>query len=249
MIRFFRKTRIKLLIENKLAKYFIYAIGEVLIVIAGILIAIQINNWNQQRLAEIKINRLLLEIQNKLEDEIEYAREGIEYYNYKDTLLRRVKEGKVKREEFNTEISWSSPQYALSGYANGYSLNKNAYNNIVQISDQIPAKYDSLFMNLTLLYIDINDDVKERESKLLEKYYKYETFTIENHEFRSEAWQKKPLDDKVIDYYLHDPIYMNWVYEIHDDFMKHQKSLKEFVKHATEIRNQILELELDKEKK
>ena len=47
----------KLLTENKFTRYFIYAIGEVIIVIIGILIAIQINNWNQQRLAEIKIIR------------------------------------------------------------------------------------------------------------------------------------------------------------------------------------------------
>jgi hypothetical protein len=80
-------------IENKLSIYFIYAIGEVLIVIIGIIIAIQSNNWTPQRLAEIKINRLLLEIQNNLEDKIESARIGIEYDNEKDskkfeTLIR-----------------------------------------------------------------------------------------------------------------------------------------------------------------
>lgn len=95
-----------------------------------------------------------------------------------------------------------------------------------------------------LLYIDINNYVNERESKLLEKYYRYETYTIENLGFRSDAWQKSPLDDSAIDYYLYDPIYMNWVYEIHDDFMNHQKSLKAFVKYATEVRNNIDELNL-----
>src|SRR6056297_3503303 len=48
MIKFFRKIRQKLLSENKFSKYLLYAIGEIVLVVIGILIALQINNWNQQ---------------------------------------------------------------------------------------------------------------------------------------------------------------------------------------------------------
>jgi hypothetical protein len=47
MIKFFRKIRQNLLMENKTTKYFKYAIGEILLVVIGILIALQINNWNE----------------------------------------------------------------------------------------------------------------------------------------------------------------------------------------------------------
>ena len=47
MIKFFRKSRQKLLSENKLSKYVLYAIGEIILVVIGILIALQINNWNE----------------------------------------------------------------------------------------------------------------------------------------------------------------------------------------------------------
>ena len=66
MIRIFRKIRFKQIGENRISKYPIYAFGEILITVFGILIAIQINNWNEQRLAEIKINRLLTESGKKL---------------------------------------------------------------------------------------------------------------------------------------------------------------------------------------
>ncbi|SRR6056297_340672 len=46
MIKFFRKIRQKLLSKNKFSKYLIYAIGEIVLVVIGILIALQINNWN-----------------------------------------------------------------------------------------------------------------------------------------------------------------------------------------------------------
>ncbi|WP_370476486.1 DUF6090 family protein [Tamlana flava] len=49
MIKFFRKIRQKLLSENKFSKYLVYAIGEIILVVLGILIALAINNWNENR--------------------------------------------------------------------------------------------------------------------------------------------------------------------------------------------------------
>ena len=49
MIKFFRKIRQNLLMENKTGKYFKYAIGEIILVVIGILIALSINNWNENR--------------------------------------------------------------------------------------------------------------------------------------------------------------------------------------------------------
>jgi hypothetical protein len=50
MIKFFRKIRQNLLSEGKTSKYFKYAIGEIILVVIGILIALAINNWNNERL-------------------------------------------------------------------------------------------------------------------------------------------------------------------------------------------------------
>jgi hypothetical protein len=49
MIKFFRNIRKKLAAQNKVAAYLRYAIGEILLVVIGILIALQVNNWNQER--------------------------------------------------------------------------------------------------------------------------------------------------------------------------------------------------------
>ena len=50
MIKFFRKIRYDLMGKNKTGKYFKYAIGEIILVVIGILIALQLNNWNAERL-------------------------------------------------------------------------------------------------------------------------------------------------------------------------------------------------------
>ncbi|RED44227.1 DUF6090 family protein [Seonamhaeicola aphaedonensis] len=70
MIKFFRKIRHNLLSEGKTGKYLKYAIGEIVLVVIGILIALQINNWNEERKAnnlEVKLLKdLVLEMkQNK----------------------------------------------------------------------------------------------------------------------------------------------------------------------------------------
>ena len=66
MIKFFRKIRFDLMEKNKTGKYFKYAIGEILLVVIGILIAVQINTWNQDR-NRLKLEALLLEqLKNEL---------------------------------------------------------------------------------------------------------------------------------------------------------------------------------------
>jgi len=71
MIKFFRKIRQKLLSENKFSKYLIYAIGEIILVVIGILIAISINNWNQNRIDEITLGSYLKRISEEIHNDIE----------------------------------------------------------------------------------------------------------------------------------------------------------------------------------
>ena len=74
MIKFFRKIRQNLLMENKTGKYFKYAIGEIVLVVIGILIALQINNWNEQRkeksLEKELINLLITDLEEKKDENI-----------------------------------------------------------------------------------------------------------------------------------------------------------------------------------
>jgi hypothetical protein len=59
MIKFFRKIRQNLLSQGKTGRYFKYAIGEIVLVVIGILIALQINNWNENRKQQIKEREIL----------------------------------------------------------------------------------------------------------------------------------------------------------------------------------------------
>lgn len=67
MIKFFRRIRQQLLSENKTGKYFKYAIGEILLVMIGILLALQVNNWNEHRKTEEVEAQLLSQLIKDLE--------------------------------------------------------------------------------------------------------------------------------------------------------------------------------------
>ena len=72
MIKFFRQIRQTIIMENsKSTRYFKYAIGEIILVVIGILIALQINNWNETRkeraLETVVLQQLLSDFNSNLE--------------------------------------------------------------------------------------------------------------------------------------------------------------------------------------
>ncbi len=66
MIKFFRKIRYDLMEQNKTGKYLKYAIGEIVLVVIGILIALSINNWNEQRKDLKTVSRLFQNLESSL---------------------------------------------------------------------------------------------------------------------------------------------------------------------------------------
>ena len=70
MIKFFRKIRQHLLMENKTGKYFKYAIGEIVLVVIGILIALQINTWNQNRQDRKQEQKILVQLLNEYKNNL-----------------------------------------------------------------------------------------------------------------------------------------------------------------------------------
>ena len=85
MIKFFRNIRKKLLVEGKTAYYFKYAIGEIVLVVVGILIALQVNNWNEQRKNENRAVSYQKRLKEDIKEELKGLEDRIEYY----TLVRK----------------------------------------------------------------------------------------------------------------------------------------------------------------
>ena len=102
MIKFFRKIRHKLLTENEFSKYLIYAIGEIFMVVIGILLALQINNWNQSRKTEALEKSVLTDLRNELNANISRLDSII---NERENVLAA---GRLVLEQSGPDASWDS---------------------------------------------------------------------------------------------------------------------------------------------
>jgi len=89
MIQFFRKIRQRLLTEGKLSKYLIYALGEIALVVIGILIALQINTWNEERKERRLESSYLANLRKELVFNIQLGNEQIEFNDF------QIKNGKL----------------------------------------------------------------------------------------------------------------------------------------------------------
>jgi len=81
MIKLFQNIRKQLLNEGKTTKYFKYAIGEIVLVVIGILIALQINNWNEKKKEEEKTKLLIEQVYSAIKRDNDKLNSNIIFYN------------------------------------------------------------------------------------------------------------------------------------------------------------------------
>ena len=119
MLRFFRKIRRNLIAEGRFSKYLIYAIGEIALVVIGILIALAINNWNENRIIEKREQFYLAGLKDefeqnkiKLQNLIEVNR--LNYQNSKKIASLIGNSEELKDEESLSEMLFNSFSYEIA---------------------------------------------------------------------------------------------------------------------------------------
>jgi Family of unknown function (DUF6090) len=90
MTRIFKNIRQKLAGQNKVMAYMRYAVGEIILVVIGILIALQVNNWNEQRKAKIHEKELYGRILMDLKIDEDRINQHIDYYNNDLEVLNSI---------------------------------------------------------------------------------------------------------------------------------------------------------------
>ena len=121
MIKFFRKIRFDLMEKNKTNNYLKYAIGEIILVVIGILIALQINNWNENRKERYVELRLLEEIKANLETTLSNFRIDTMYNSRTVTFYRSINQYIEKTLPYNNELD--SAFAAIELFSSPYTIN------------------------------------------------------------------------------------------------------------------------------
>jgi len=162
MLRFFRQIRQRLITENKFSKYLMYAIGEIVLVVIGILIALQVNNWNEQQKAQAKELKILKELQTDLISNEKRLVNKIEFFS------RTKREGKLIEEHLTNKLAYhdSLPRYLSIPLGNfSFLLSYSAYENLKsQGFDKISN--DELRLSIIRLYDEKFGLIKDQETKI-----------------------------------------------------------------------------------
>ena len=170
MIKFFRKIRQNLLTENKFSKYLLYAIGEIVLVVIGILIALNLNNRNQEKHEQLALNGYLNSIAKNIDSDIEKAqfinskrekfidRFSIQLDYYEKSDIKLISQNLLDV----LELDYFNPN--LSGFE---SLKNSGYLSKLQGSDieELLNAYYNLVNEITLTENNYNRNIENASNQ------------------------------------------------------------------------------------
>ena len=213
MIKFFKSIRQNMISEGKTVNYLKYAIGEIVLVIIGILIALQINNANELRKTEKKIVAILKEIQNDLVLDIQKSDELIAYYSNKDSIIRLIHADKLTYEDYKND-DFNRLRTILNG-AFHIKIHANGYNNLMENVDNIPEHLKEIIDPLNEIYIYNKYEIDKFDLRIDKVTDRMLDYLAANKEWFYQM-RTSVLTDTMIVYYMTDPFYKNAA-EIYDN--------------------------------
>jgi len=170
MIKIFRKIRQNLLTENKFSKYLIYAIGEIILVVIGILIALAINNNNEESKTRIKEIKFLTGIKSDLNLNL------IELKNYTSTRETSVNSAKTILDIFNNKKELISDEFNFHSLNiqiwSPFKRNNKTYQELINSGNLAIISNDSiknLLLNMELSF----KQIEFRESHMYNDFENY----------------------------------------------------------------------------
>lgn len=148
MIKVFRNIRKKLVAENQFTAYSRYAIGEIVLVVIGILIAIQINNWNESNKNQEEELKLLREMYGNLKNDLKDCVWNINKQNELKTSNVAVLNHLENRTPLNDTLKG---HYGSLIYSTTQRRNMAAYDHLRSRGLDL-IRNDSLRTHITVVY-------------------------------------------------------------------------------------------------
>lgn len=203
MIIFFRKIRQNLLSEGKLGKYIKYAIGEIILVVIGILIALQINNWNENRKQQSEIIDIYNQIALDLDNDISEFSSVIKYYD----SIKPIYDAVILDTRTADLLDDGLSRIMAGGPI--INMNKGGIERLKSI-----ASKDSLSLHLIELY-DTSTTLNTIEKKISDECYQVVNIFRDNYKWYPEWISKRITKDNsseaLQDYFVNSQEYRRYV--------------------------------------
>lgn len=164
-MKFFNKLRLDAMGKNKVSKYLAYAVGEIILVVIGILIAVAINDRQQEKEDREELYRILDIVKSDLKNDVKSIEEVLVDFKFTEDLM-----SKMLLEDNNSQVfleKCSSCRYILSEYSTALLNTKGR--NLLKSYNNIPGDSRVLVDSLNIFYdnyidsIDLNNQFMKDE--------------------------------------------------------------------------------------
>ena len=197
MIKFFRHIRQRLVKENRFSKYLLYAIGEIILVVIGILIALQINNWSEQAKTENSAKEQIKLLTQNVSDDIKNLKE------LNQSIAIKIAATENLSNQFQEIVPYDglTTSYIVEMlFEQNFYTNRAAYDKLI-LSGEFSVLPTNLQNEISEFY-SVLDRVKERE-EISNSFIKnkWEPHYFETYSKYNRKGNSHPL---ITDYYKND---------------------------------------------
>jgi hypothetical protein len=242
MIAFFRKIRQGLMKvtppdqsirTGRFSKYILYAIGEIVLVVIGILIAVQINDWNEARALQVKVTSIYSIVKSDLKSDIVSIDEVIARMSPKDSILVRIIEGKMTYEDYQ---NCENCEFVVLGFPD-ITLNSRGLTLLEENSTIFDIENDSLFIRINEFYSHFNTEISVDMDEIELDYSDNWSYFKSNKSWFPDHISRIKNED-FVQYALTSSDYLNrvtaWHRLYHRNYLGHLKEYKENALHLIE---------------
>ena len=202
--------------ESKVGQYVLYAIGEIILVVVGILIAVQIDNWNEDRKKNEQIREVLTQVTTDLATDIERIRWVNEFFLEKDSLIIAYRETHFEEVDSLSENEKSQlynlirTYYAFTAHDKGFQL-------LLSKVDETETQHKNLTEDLSFLYQDATEAIYTHKVGLADMLRDHIDYQMKNFDWYSGNYLYREMSQEELDYYMFDPMYKNFMalYRMH----------------------------------
>lgn len=226
MFRFFRNIRISLLKEGKTARYLKYALGEILLVMIGILLALQVNNWNDRRKQRENLKKIYAIVKSDLELDCKTIDGVFDKMAPREVYFLKVLDGTMTIKDYQ---DCNSCKFIITGYPD-IAIRTRGINLLKNIGYTSIENKDPLFHELSEFYQEYLTEIDVDHKSLHSSFNESLNNWVNNYDWYSDFAMGK-ANQAHLDYMLNNPDYKNrvadfyWVY--YKIYLPHLKLYKE----------------------
>jgi len=188
---------------GKTSKYFKYAIGEIVLVVIGILIALSINNWNEERKSANNTKLQFIKTLEELKFNIEKANAKVAYFRTHNYMYYVIINKKATSQDFkNNGLAY----LLFSG--NEVELSDNTFQKLLSSNEKLTQEQDDLLSKLKLVYTNDKGEVDFLDTKIVEFIFDLHKKYKDEQSWYPNFISYSTVSDDMVNYFLNDPEYI-----------------------------------------